>query len=180
MKLVEVVVLIGAQCISPVQTTAGLTEAAKVQCAVVIEKDTIARTIRIVPAAASTHPQVTAVLERLDNTAPAGAMIEPAAAPPTPAPAARTPLASPALQPAPETTAAGAAPAEAAEVAVPAEAKVSEKDTKLEAKAPAPRKAKAPKDQASAKPSSQCLGSAKPKWYTNAEGRRKYRCVKAG
>jgi len=60
MKVIEVVVLMGAHCISPVETTTATTEAVKVQCAVVIEKDVNAGTVRIVPAAASTRPEVAA------------------------------------------------------------------------------------------------------------------------
>ncbi len=69
MKLIEIVVLMGAHCVSPVQHTNSATEAAKVQCAVVIEKDTQAGTLRIVPAGASREPEVVAVLNRLDTPA---------------------------------------------------------------------------------------------------------------
>ena len=67
MKVIEVVVLLGAHCISPVENTAAVTEVGKVQCAVVIEKDTAAGTFRIIPAGASSTPEVAAVIERLDG-----------------------------------------------------------------------------------------------------------------
>ena len=177
MKLVEVVVLMGAHCISPVQTTHAVTEAAKVQCAVVIEKDTTAGTIRIVPAGASTKPEVVAVLDRLGNTGPADTTIEPANAPPVSSSAPqRAPLASAGLPPAAEPPAAvAAAEPEKTEEPAPVETK-----KKAEAPPPEVKKPKAQKDEAAAKPSSQCLGTAKPKWYKAADGRRKYRCVKAG
>ena len=69
MKLIEIVVLVGAHCVSPVQHTTNATEAGKVHCAVVIEKDTQAGTLRIVPAGASREPEVVAVLNRLDTAA---------------------------------------------------------------------------------------------------------------
>ena len=40
MRLIEVVMLVGAHCVSPVEHSQMMTDAAKVQCAVVIEKDT--------------------------------------------------------------------------------------------------------------------------------------------
>lgn len=189
MKLIEVVVLMGAHCISPVQSSEAATDVAKVQCAVVIEKDTDAGTIRIVPAGASREPQVAAVLERLDGDSPAaaasGTTIQPAFAPPGSA-AAAVPdkaLTSPAPPPAPAAPAAAEEPSTEAASAEPA-ADVEDAPAKPEKPAP-PVKAKAKKDKtekpaAAAKPSSKCKGSAQPKWYTNDEGRRKYRCVLPG
>ncbi len=181
MKLIEVVVLAGAHCISPVQQTGAATEIAKVQCAVVIEKDTVAGTLRIVPAGSSRKPEVVAVLERLDREQPA-TTIEPAFAPPVTPPAsiapetAKVPIAGPqqkiAAQPSAEVappieeTAKAEAPAEAEKPAAP--------------KKPATKKSGTGKAEAEAKSASKCLGDAKPKWYTNAEGRRKYRCVLPG
>ena len=173
MKLVEVVVLMGAHCISPLQTTDAVTEAAKVQCAVVIEKDTTAGTIRIVPAGASTHPEVAAVIDRLDTTAPPDTTIQPASAPPAAPASARAPLASPAVPPAATAEVAAAEP-QAAEAPAAVQTKTPD------AEPPEVKKPKAKKEQAEVKPASQCLGTAKPKWYKTADGRRKYRCVKAG
>lgn len=183
MKLVEVVVLLGAHCISPVQSTGAVTEAAKVQCAVVVEKDTTAGTIRIVPAGASRHPEVAAVLNRMDGSVPAGATIEPANAAPGAQATVRTPLA-PAVPPPAEAIAAAPPPPAAAPRPAKEEAKLAAAEAPATEEAPQEeaRKAKAPAatDETAAKPASQCINGAKPKWYKNAEGRKKYRCVKAG
>lgn len=182
MKLVEVVVLLGAQCISPVENTAAATEAAKVQCAVVVEKDTTAGTIRIMPAGASARPEVAAVVNRLGTVEEA--TIEPASAPPAdsrPSAGAPTgPIVPPQQLVAAEPPAAPApAPAPAKAPSVKEEAKVAAAEEPAPARA-APKKEAAPKAQASAKTANQCIGGAKPKWYKNADGRRKYRCVKEG
>jgi hypothetical protein len=168
MKLIEIVVLMGAHCVSPVQHTTNATEAGKVHCAVVIEKDTQDGTLRIVPVGASREPEVVAVLNRLDTPAPAptiapaagppvSAAVTPAIAPPPPLAAAPQPSVAEAVAPA------GAAGAEPQAEATKAAAK-DEPDTK----------------QAEQNTKSKCRGEAKPKWYTNAEGRRKYRCVVPG
>jgi hypothetical protein len=182
MKLIEVVVLTGAHCISPVQHTGAATEVAKVECAVVIEKDTQSGTLRIVPAGASSKPEVVAVLKRLDGET----RIEPAFAPPAAqVPSAQSPAAAPAPMkvtvpaPAPETPPQAVVteappPAEPAE---PAKTRTAEVE-KPKAGPPKPKKAEAPKDKVAGK--NKCVGEAKPKWYTNAEGRRKYRCVLPG
>ena len=162
MKLIEIVVLMGAHCVSPVQHTNSATKAAKVQCAVVIEKDTQAGTLRIVPAGASREPEVVAVLNRLDTPAPAPT-IAAAAGPPVSAAVSQV-VAPPPLVPAPQPSVAEApSPAEAAKAEQPAEK---------------PKTAPKQAEQQDAK--SKCRGQAKPKWYTNAEGRRKYRCVVPG
>jgi hypothetical protein len=181
MKLIEVVVLAGAHCISPVQQTGATTEAAKVQCAVVIEKDTESGTLRIVPAGSSREPQVVAVLERLDREGSA-TTIEPAFAPPAVPPAAIA--ADVAQAPAAEPEQADAVPpaAETAKAEIPVEAEKPAKPKKAEAKkADAKKKSDGEAETAAeAKMASKCRGEAKPKWYTNEEGRRKYRCVLPG
>jgi len=182
MKLIEVVVLLGAQCISPVQHTGTATEAAKVQCAVVIEKDTEAGTLRIMPAGASRQPEVVAVLERLEDDA---RTIEPAAAPPSPPVAAPViappaPLAATAPEPPPAAEARPVAQEpqpEAVRAAKPKETPKAAAKVKARTKI-APSQEEKRAEKASAK--SKCIGEAKPKWYTNAEGRRKYRCVLPG
>ena len=169
MKLIEIVVLVGAHCVSPVQHTTNATEAGKVHCAVVIEKDTQAGTLRIVPAGASREPEVVAVLNRLDTAAPAPTI---AAVAGPPVSAAPTPaiVPPPALVPAPQPSVAEApAPAAAAETEQPAEQPKA---------APKPRPA--PKQAEKQDEKSKCRGEAKPKWYTNAQGGRKYRCVLPG
>jgi hypothetical protein len=191
MKLIEVVVLAGAHCISPVQQTGAATEVAKVQCAVVIEKDTEAGTLRIVPAGSSREPQVVAVLERLDRQE-SGTTIEPASAPPAaaaPPVAPETPLPAtgPKQQIAAEASEADAdvapPPAETATVA-PAEPEKPAKPKKAEVKKAEAKKSETKKSDANKaeekKIASKCLGEAKPKWYTTDDGRRKYRCVLPG
>jgi hypothetical protein len=193
MKLIEVVVLAGAHCISPVQQSGAATEIVKVQCAVVIEKDTEAGTLRIVPAGSSREPQVVAVLERLDREE-SGTTIEPASAPPAaaaPPVAPETPL--PATGPKQQIAAADAdadadvAPpsAETETVAeAPAEPEKPAKPKKAEVKKAEAKKSEAKKGEANKaeekKIASKCLGEAKPKWYTTDDGRRKYRCVLPG
>ena len=86
MRLVEVVMLMGAHCVSPVEHTQMMTDAAKVQCAVVIEKDTDTGTMIVTPGGAASDPQVIAAIERF-RVAPAdpltggGTKIVPAWAP---------------------------------------------------------------------------------------------------
>ncbi|MCB1377756.1 MAG: hypothetical protein KDK89_05220 [Alphaproteobacteria bacterium] len=58
MKLVEVVILVGSQCISPLQHTANETVAGKVSCAVLIHQDTEKNLLMATPAAAVSHPRV--------------------------------------------------------------------------------------------------------------------------
>lgn len=52
MNLVEVVILFGAQCLSPLESGSGLTEAGKVPCAVLIRHDPPTAAVEIVP-----HPR---------------------------------------------------------------------------------------------------------------------------
>jgi hypothetical protein len=146
----------------------------------VIEKDTEAGTLRIVPAGSSREPQVVAVLERLDREE-SGATIQPASAPPgpkppsTPAEAAQLPETGPKQQIAAEPSGADAAP--------PSAEPVKAAEAPAQAEEPAkPKKAEAKKAETktAAKTPSKCLGEAKPKWYTAEDGRRKYRCVLPG
>jgi hypothetical protein len=86
MRLVEVVMLMGAHCVSPVEHTQMMTDAAKVQCAVVIEKDTDTGTMTVTPGGAANDPQVVAAIERfrvapVDPLTGGGTKIVPAWAP---------------------------------------------------------------------------------------------------
>lgn len=182
MKVIEVVVLLGAHCISPVENTAAVTEVGKVQCAVVIEKDTAAGTFRIIPAGASREPEVVAVLERLDGGHQT--TIQPAFAPPVAGvPAAGLPAAPPAVSaaaPSPSGAAEEAEePAQPVSEPAPEAAAKAKPEAKPKEKAPETGNAKAEPEEAAGKPH-KCLGEARPRWYTNAEGRRKYRCVIPG
>lgn len=87
MKLVEVVIMTGLQCISPVQNMPAKTEVGKVWCAVVIEKDTVANRVEVTPPDQSGNPAVRMVVQRMDGTGNVASKselltIEPASAPP--------------------------------------------------------------------------------------------------
>ena len=64
MKLVEVVFLVGTQCVSPVQTVPHVTVAGKVQCAVVIHQDTEQNKFYVTPGSKANHPSVRLALRR--------------------------------------------------------------------------------------------------------------------
>jgi len=225
MRLVEVVVLMGAHCISPVEHTQTqmTTDAGKVQCAVVIEKDTEKRTLKVTPETMSGDPRVIAAIARFDAKA-AATRIVPAFAPagsPTTVIKPPPPLAADTTRPLPETAvqqqpaesetppalasagsetttgnietagqdavASAAQPAATPEAAKPATRKV----VTLAQAEPAPKPARQPRAekakpekkqvasaQDNAKTTSQCKGSAVPRWYKTADGHRKYRCVR--
>lgn len=65
MKLVEVVILTGLQCVSPTQNTSLSTEVSKVWCAVIVESDAEAKTIAVTPRSQVDHPMVKSVLTRI-------------------------------------------------------------------------------------------------------------------
>lgn len=91
MKLVEVVVLLGAHCASPLQQTPAMTEVHKVHCAVIVEKDTSNGAVRVMPEQAAREPQVEAVVAR--HQTGIQPLASAAAAPPLPT--AETPIAPP-------------------------------------------------------------------------------------
>ena len=195
MRLVEVVMLMGAHCVSPVEHSQMMTDAAKVQCAVVIEKDTERGTMTVTPEAAAQDPQVAAAVARfraapVDAANGAGSRIVPAWAP---AGSPTTEIKRPAAgsQPLPEPVApafdepapAQDTPAPAAVTDVPpakAETKVAVTTPPPPKRAPArlaERKKPAKVQVAAAKPA-QCKGGATARWHTTSDGRKKYRCVK--
>jgi len=202
MRLVEVVMLMGAHCVSPVEHTPMMTDATKVQCAVVIEKDTERGTLTVTPQDALRDPQVVAAVERFrlapaDSAKGGGTKIVPAWAPAGSAPveiklpeakAAPAPIAPPAVDLAGAAAAAAAEPpaepsvepqAERSRPAPAAERKVATLSPPPQKRPPA--KAKEAKKQpaaVAAKEKSQCKGEAVAKWYRTADGKRKYRCVK--
>lgn len=161
MNLVEVVILLGAQCLSPMEQGPGLTVVGKVPCAVLIRQDPQTAAIEIVPRSAATDPAVIAML------------VKPAATPVikadrqvarvgdditgsiTPAPPRIVPT-SAEVQP---------------ELATP-KPKPTVKKTRV-------AKAAVKKRVAVTRRSDAC-GSYKAVWYTNKDGHRKYRCVKTG
>lgn len=175
MKLVEVVMLVGAHCVSPVEHSHMMTDAAKVQCAVVIEKDTDKGTLSVTPPGAAADPQVAAALTRFD-AAPvttAGTRIVPARAP---AGSAATEIKPPPANAAAEAVAAAPPPATDA---TPGQtvATLAPPPSPTAGRAAEPKKP-AVKARATAAPKQpQCKGSAVAKWYDTGDGHRKYRCV---
>ena len=163
MNLVEVVILVGAQCLSPMESGPGITEVGKVPCAVLIRNDPHTAEIDIVPASAATDPDVIAML------------VKPrAAARPMKGDRQVAVVAAGKDRTGSITRAPRIVPASA--VGAPDE--------------PAPEKAKPAVGKKRAdKPSAQrrhtaaargtACGSYKAVWFTNKEGRRRYRCVKS-
>ena len=82
MKTIELVFLIGSQCVSPVQDAPGFTEVAKVQCAVVIEKDTETNVVTVTPPGAATIPRVVEAMRIQQLAVPTSASGLPEAAAP--------------------------------------------------------------------------------------------------
>ena len=189
MKLIEVVVLAGTHCISPVQHGAATTEVAKVECAVMVEKDDASGEIVVRPAEAAGKPEVLAVVRRMVSTPADTTRIEPAFAPPSTNQPQRAKRPLEPAQPAAETT--DLAPPSAEETAAEpikeaALDKPEPEPKKTVAKKPSLKKQAARKTKAKnqhvatkqdEKGSGACKGAATPQWYTNADGRRKYRCV---
>ena len=197
MKLVEVLMLMGAHCVSPLEQTQMTTDATKVQCAVVIEKDTDMGTLTVNPREAAADPLVAAAVARfaaapVDPLSSSGARILPARAPAgtppvevkvsgtsaamPPSPSAEEPSAAAAAVPPPPAAGRGmlASPEPEQEVAVLAPAKPQRPPAKAEPAAKPPAKAKVP----GAISKGQCKGTAAAKWYTAADGHRRYRCVR--
>ncbi|MFO1132634.1 MAG: hypothetical protein U1E16_11590 [Hyphomicrobiales bacterium] len=165
MRLVEVVMLMGAHCVSPVEHSQMMTDAAKVRCAVVIEKDTDRGIMTVTPGEAASDPQVMAAIERF-RTAPVdpltsgGTKIVPAWAPagsppvevklpPTATAAASPPatvpppIAPPADEPAAADAVSDAAPpatAATADAPPPARAAKPAPETKVATLVPPPQK----------------------------------------
>ena len=85
MKIVAIVLLMSAQCVSPVQQSQGITEAAKVQCAALVETDADTGSWKITPEAAAADQRVLAAIARLKAQAAAARepTVVPVAAPPT-------------------------------------------------------------------------------------------------
>lgn len=167
MKLIEVVILVGSQCLSPLEAGPGITAASKVQCAVLIRQDPETEAVELVPRTAATDPEVIAILARPatgqaseEGEAQAPDMNQPATAGQEFAKTDRRPLmiVSDEGRKTPIKT-------------------VSLSGKKMQARSPAA--AVAAKKKYGARRTDSC-GSYKAVWYTNKYGRRKYRCVRAG
>lgn len=178
MKLIEVVVLLGAHCVSPVQQADAVTEVGKVQCAVMVEQDTGTGRVTVTPREATARPEVAEVLNRIAAGSAAGAapdtMIEPAWAPP--ASQQNAPPAKPLSGFKPEAAASAPAPSAGQEAEPPVVAKPGPAPVKKPA---AEKKKAAAKTKSAKRSANQCKGGASPQWYTTDEGKKRYRCVRA-
>lgn len=162
MKLVEVVILLGSQCLSPVQSGDGVTDVGKVSCAVLIRQDPQTADVEIIPPSAATDPDVIAALVK-----PRTHSIVPTAAE--------------------DVTGGIVAPWPVPETGMPGKVIEASAETLEEVPLPKPRPAVSVQKQKPvaarakrvAKRADSC-GSYRAVWYTNKEGRRRYRCVKAG
>jgi hypothetical protein len=165
MNLIEVVILAGAHCLSPVEAAPATTIAGKVPCAVLIRLDEETGNVEFTPPAARSNPQVIAMLVKPGQPEePAG---DTAAAPVAegdsqePAPAAEAAL-------------------DAKQEGKPQVKRAKQAEEARPAKKAERRKtASATRKQRARKRNDAC-GSYKAVWYTNKEGRRKYRCVRTG
>jgi hypothetical protein len=208
MKLVEVVILTGLQCVSPTQNTSLSTEVSKVWCAVIVESDAEAKTIAVTPRSQVDHPMVKSVLTRIAlawtppdkrvllqsglkviDPAPKPVATSPQAAPaaqnmksatliaktPAPLPATETPVPTASTDEAPDTVGDGASPEDT--VAAIGETPAPETQTAALATEAEPP-AKKPAKKSGKKRSDVCRSGTKAVWYTNSEGRKKYRCRK--
>ena len=151
-KLVEVVILLGSQCMSPLQQGEGVTDVGKVPCAVLIRQDAATGDTEFIPRSAATDPEVIAMLVK--------------------------PRAADAAQHAPDEvmgkpTAPQSLPRRAEMQVMPAA------DEEAEVAVPAPKPDPAPRKRVSSARRTDHCGSYRAVWYTNKSGHRKYRCVKA-
>lgn len=170
MKLVEVVILVGSQCLSPLQHAPGVTEAGKVACAVLIRQDPATADVEILPQAAATDPAVVAMLVKPQayEAAGQGATIVPASAD-----AEAEPVSGPIDD-------GGKSDAERvlAVEEVPPDAGAGT------ASPPRPKPAQARKAQkarqVAVRQRPDSCGSYKAVWYTTKAGHKRYRCVKTG
>jgi hypothetical protein len=162
MNLVEVVILVGAQCLSPMESGPGLTEVGNVPCAVLIRQDPQTNEVEIIPPAAATDPDVIAMLVKPRGQVPVNKADRTAAVP-----AADDITGSVTRAPPPRI--------------VPSSAEVDADVPSPKAKPVIKKKrvALTAKRRTSASRSDAC-GSYRAVWYTNKDGHRKYRCVKSG
>ncbi|MCA3555134.1 hypothetical protein [Aestuariivirga sp.] len=185
--------LMGAHCVSPVEQGAMMTQATKVQCAVMIEKDTDRGTLVVTPPDAASEPQVAAAMTRFAPAAgPAGPQdsgptrIVPASAP-AGAPASEIKLPPAGARPAALT----ALPADQPDGAMspPPDTKAAPvADTTVATLVPPPPKRPAaaagtPKrnvQPAAARKPVQCKSGTVSRWTRTADGKRLYRCVTPG
>lgn len=152
MNLIEVVLLAGVQCMSPVQPAEGTTVLGKVPCAVLIRLDEDTGDVDFTPPSAASNREVIALLVKTDD-------VEVPAIP----------------EPEEDTTAEG----DAQDLPVAPKPQAREKSEEKPVKTPERRKTAAAKRKRVSQRNDSC-GSYKAVWYTNKQGRRKYRCVRSG
>jgi hypothetical protein len=154
MNLIEVVILAGVQCLSPVEAAEGTTIVGKVPCAVLIRLNEETGKVAFTPPSAASNPEVIAMLVKPGEAGlpePAGPEVAPFA--------------------------------EGDAQDLPAAQKPRLKEQRAEkrtVKTPERRKTAAAKKKKRAAKRNESCGSYKAVWYTNKEGRRKYRCVRTG
>lgn len=230
MKLIEVIILTGVHCASPVQHTPQATEAGKVWCAVIVEADSVTKIAEVTPPEEARNPLVVAALRRLDATVATPPAPEPppvdldaiaaqvaaipgATSPPpldqpeeAPGLTAVPPAIPPEVEPSDsastdQATADGEpqpassqpelpepeAAAPDADIAAEAADQPPETETAaVEDSPPAPKtKARAAKPKKKQKASTRrrtdvCGKTRVAVWYTNKDGKRKYRCRRPG
>ncbi len=177
MTLIEVVILAGAQCLSPIAPADGVTEVGKVPCAVVVKLDQETGDVQFKPATAATDPRVVAMLMKpgeieasADVTVQDPAQKDSGEAEAQPAPP--KPVARAEIMPTGD---------EQPEVKVQPREKAVKTADRISAEKPKLRKAETAslKKRRVARRNDSC-GSYRAVWYTNKEGRRKYRCVRQG
>ena len=165
MNLIEIIFLTGTHCISPLQSGDRVTEVAKVSCAVVVKQDPHSASVEIFPRAAATDPVVIALLGKSIRW------------PVSPIPAVSFTTPNPRMNTAVQL--------------ISSEGELEpQKPRPVAAPAPLVRQVKPQESQEAVgltvnrkrstlrKPKDQC-GSYRAVWYTNKEGRRKYRCVRS-
>lgn len=230
MKLIEVIILTGVHCASPVQHSTQATEAGKVWCAVIVEADSVTKSAEVSPPGEARNPLVVAALKRLDATleTPAGAEPPPVDLDAIAAQVAAGPGSSitvapenadevsrlAAMPPEPQPEAEPSEPASAAQATlqgepqpassqpempepgavtpetVPAgETSAQPSETETVTAAEKPPEAKTKTRTASTKKKKKvttkrrtdvCGKTTRAVWYTNKDGKRKYRCRKPG
>jgi hypothetical protein len=204
MKLVEVVLLVGSQCVSPVQHMPNVTEASKVPCAVMILRDTDANSIDVLPAAGVNHPEVRLALGFPVDAAKSG--VDQAGSAPVATAVNRPQVAElapmtllrarkqretviaverPPEEPPEEVRPASSMP-DMPSAEQPEDAQASSEVIDPVPDVPKKAKPSKPKRVASAATAAEknykdvCGPVTKARWYTNKQGRRKYRCVRPG
>ncbi len=70
MKLVQIVLLFGSHCVSPMEHMEGLSEVGKVPCAIIVHRDTETNAVTTEPPGLAAAPEVVAVLGTTPLAAP--------------------------------------------------------------------------------------------------------------